>query len=95
MLLKVQELLSGRLWWYPEAALQPVPADSAPQEVQHPATPGEGSYVTLAADYKTCTDAGRGPLSLLRTEEAYGVVLMESGNRFRVCLGSLSPLHML
>lgn len=83
-------MTSGRLWWYPEAVLQPIPANAAPHDVQHPASPGEGSYVTLVADYKSFSDAGRGPLSLMRTEDAYGVVLMESGNRFRVCAESSS-----
>jgi hypothetical protein len=45
---------------------------------------GEGSYVTLVPGFKACSDAARGPLSLMRTEDAYGLVLMESGQRYRV-----------
>jgi hypothetical protein len=45
---------------------------------------GEGSYVTLVPGFKAFSDAARGPLSLMRNEDAYGLVLMESGQRYRV-----------
>lgn len=40
--------------------------------------------MTLVPGFKAFSDAARGPLSLLRSEEAYGIVLMESGQRYRV-----------
>jgi hypothetical protein len=42
--------------------------------------------VTLVADFKSFSDASRGPLSLMRSKDAYGIVLMESGQRYRVSL---------
>ncbi|KAF6258947.1 hypothetical protein COO60DRAFT_1638797 [Scenedesmus sp. NREL 46B-D3] len=102
---QVQELVSGRLWCYPDAALQPVPEDSVPLELRHPPSPGEGSYVTLVPGFRPCSDAARGPLRLLRNEEAYGIMLMESGQRYKVraChsrkdwwfdYGALRPVHL-
>jgi hypothetical protein len=41
--LQVQELVSGRLWCYPEAALQPVHEDNVPHELRHPPSPGENT----------------------------------------------------
>jgi hypothetical protein len=44
----------------------------------------DGDYVTLVPGYKAFSDAGRGPLSLARTESAFGMVVLASGDRLRV-----------
>jgi hypothetical protein len=83
--LQVQELVSGRLWRYPECVLMRIPSCQVPEPFPYPTQPGEGSYVTLAHTYNNFSDAARGPLSLLmRDDDVYGIVLMESGRRFRV-----------
>lgn len=44
----------------------------------------DGDYVTLVPNYKQFDDAGRGPLSLQRIDNAFGMIIITSGNRFRV-----------
>ncbi|WIA30414.1 hypothetical protein OEZ86_000499 [Tetradesmus obliquus] len=54
----VQELVSGALWAYPEAALQPVPEERVPHDLRHPPSPGEGSYVTCLASRRSAMPRG-------------------------------------
>lgn len=60
-----------------------------PHYTQHPnhtppTTTDDGDYVTLVPNYKELSDAARGPLSLQRSDDAFGMVVLVSGNRFRV-----------
>eukprot|EP00775_Hariotina_reticulata_P011641 gene11641-11786_t len=102
----VQELVSGRLWRYPEGVLMRIQSSQVNDIFPYPPLPGEGSYVTLAHTYSNHSDAARGPLSLLmRSDDVYGIVLMESGQRFlvRSCntgkdwwydYGAVRPVHL-
>jgi len=56
-----------------------------------PLPPDDGDYVTLVHNYKQFDDAGRGPLSLQRTDNAFGMIINTSGNRFRVRQGHINP----
>lgn len=79
-LLQVRELSSSSLWWYPEHELCPVIADAVPASLLARHEPGDGSYVTLADDYKDHDDAAQGPLTLNNAAESYGVVLIDDGS---------------
>ena len=44
--------------------------------------------MTLVPHYRQFSDAARGPLSLQRPDNAFGMIVFASGNRFRVRQGT-------